>query len=233
MNSMGRWSEKIAFSVDKIFDDADNETREKYKKNAIEKFGANYNENNNVYRCLETALLLFDAGGILSSDYAGICIELTRALEIYLYNKISNKINEYLIENGDDSLNLDSRTLQLIRDGKPTLGTYRYLYRSHTDAGSQAFLSFCIDEGIYLDNNSNSLGEELLYEMNTIDKIREAYRNRIAHRDIINEEDMLNCVKDIIEGQGPIVCSSTNTIANGDAILKRLSQKMGDIEASA
>lgn len=226
-------STEIIKSFDNILSAIDTETKAKYKTLAIEKFGAKYNDNQNAYQCLETAMLLHETVGNFSSDYAGICIELTRALEIYLYNKISIKLKAYLQNN--PTVTIDRKAKTNINNDKTTLGNYAHLYTGHNDSYSQAFFNFCKSESIYLETDDVKLKDELLQEMYMIGEIADNYRNKIAHREIVNETDMLNCKDDILDGGGPIVLAaantgSTSTPEDNYALLKRISVKMGDIQ---
>lgn len=215
-----KMSEEIIQTIDKCLI-VDEKTKTKYKDLAKRYFGAKYENNKDTYHCLETALLLYETAGDLACDYAGICIELTRALEIYLYDKISCKLKQYLEQYADIKFSKDIKD-KLAKDAI-TLGNYPYMYLNHTSKNSKRFLEFCKSQSIYSISDENTLKEEILYEMQKIGEMNKAYRKDSAHRGIISKEIMNDCMKDILMGK-----STDCTAQDSKALLKRISEAMGD-----
>lgn len=201
---------------EEIWGSADESLREKYKEMAIQYFGAAYDTNEETYHCLESALLLYDILGDQTSEYSSICIELTKALEIYLYSKIASKLKEYVKTHPD--MNVESVIKDNLENNCISLGNYPYMYPDYDSNNSRDFLAFCKSQNIYPIENDDLLKSELLYEMRKIGEINFNYRKGSAHRDITPEQKMRNCMDEILKG-GDI---------GRKAFLKRVSEAMGD-----
>lgn len=224
---------EISDILNSTYRNVDESTQERYREMAKAYFRANYSNNEGTYHYLETALLLYNIIGDYSYDKAGICIELTRALENYLYYKIAVKLKAYMQENPDVKIN--EKAKRSIELNKPTLGTYHNLYRSHNTEYSNAFLEFCSSNNIYTIDDENELKNEIYEEMETIKAINNNYRIPIAHREQINTDLMNNCMRDILTGShitDPDVGTndSESSTPEVNPILKRISEAMGDTE---
>lgn len=201
---------------ERIWRESNESIKLKYKDIAIEYFGAVYDSNEETYHCLETALLLYDILGDQPSEYSGICIELTKALEIYLHKKISCKLKEYLIKH--PHMNIDDDVRKRLGKDNITLGDYPYMYPNHDSDIGRDFFAFCKSQGIYSIYDDALLKDELLYEMQKISEINQKYRKKSAHREIITEEKMNACMNDILKSNDP----------KKKAFLNSISKAMGD-----
>lgn len=196
---LSKWSTEISIIFDTAYHNADESTRGRYREMAKSYFRANYSDNSVTYHYLETALMLYNIIGDYPFDKAGVCIELTKALENYLYCKIAVKLRDYMEH--DPDIQIDRQSKKSIQIDKPTLGSYTRLYTDHENTNSRAFLRFCIDNKIYSIDDENALKNEILEEMMFIKDINADYRIPIAHRGQISTEMMNNCMGDILTGR--------------------------------
>lgn len=221
-----KWSAEISSVLNNAYHNIDNSTQGRYKEMAKSYFNANYSVNSVTYHYLETALMLYNVIGDYPFDKAGVCIELTKALENYLYCKIAVKLRAYLEH--DPDLPIDRQSKKSIQDDKPTLGSYTRLYTDHDNNNSRAFLRFCINNRIYSIDDESKLKNEILEEMLFIKDINANYRIPIAHRGQITVEIMNDCMGDILKGRETIDSEGKTSVIS--PILKRMCVAMADYE---
>lgn len=152
---------------------------------------------------------LKDIGEVL--DYSGVCILITKTLELELYKRFYDHFFKYLNRKYNRSYKnyptgLLYKNREPLNPDKFNLGTVAYIFCLKTDYtidyyqernNEEKLIEFC--EADLFEENETSEIKGLIKEFgNEIERIRENYRNPSAHRNHITEDDAEDCLNIVL-----------------------------------
>lgn len=145
-------------------------------------------------------------------DYSGICILITKALEVEMYNRFFKNFIKYLDKNYNENYS-EYPTALLYKNKTPifydkfTMGNIPFVlqpYKNRYDTVKQKennkrkLIEYC--KSCIFSNYSDNEIENLLNQYaNSIEEIRIKYRNPSAHRNEIKRIDAKNCFDLLID----------------------------------
>ena len=210
--------EEIERKNTEFFNKQNEETLKEYEKKLETSLGINnYKINGEVRNYLKTALLLSDLLENSSKnnpevDCAGACIEYTRALELFLFEKIYERYKRYRSDRNWEHIRTFAK--KKYDEDRITLGEYRSIFGiacSSQEENSQNFLneranfiSFCKDEMLYGSKTEDEIENISNDEYQKFDNIKVKYRDPSAHRLAMKKECLSECMKDILTGKDAI-----------------------------
>ena len=159
---------------------------------------------------LITAFSLREAleeNSFLGFDYAGVCIEFTRSIEKYLYEKVFERFCSYVRNHSDEEDKLNDYVRKRVNKNKIMLGDYQKIWgvEKGYDSSGDVYNSFCRQEHMYNNKVDDELKDLLIEEADLIKMINENYRIKSAHRYEVDECLMDKCVVDILTGDNAVL----------------------------
>ena len=146
-------------------------------------------------------------------DYSGVCLLLTKALEIECHKRFYVGYKRYMHKiYGDDPLNYPiwfvkqtRKGERLLLDNEFTLGTISFalgiiIPREEDEELLLTMNDYCRDE-LFINSNENYIADTLNDIGTNVDKVRELYRNPAAHREAISQIKAKECFNYLIEVQ--------------------------------
>ena len=151
-------------------------------------------------------------------DYSGVCILITKTLEVELYKRFYDNFLDYLdkkrykkYDNYPTGLLYKNR--EPLNEDKFNLGTVAYIFCLKTDYyidyyqeknNEEKLMEYC--EADLFKENETEIIEKLIKKFGeTIEKIRKDYRNPSAHRNNITKDKAEMCLDLVLYNKNPLL----------------------------
>lgn len=141
------------------------------------------------------------------ADYAGACIELTRAIEKLLYDKVFDKYCNYLDNHESEKNELSSEIRAAVKEDRIMLGQYKKIWgvEEGYDKDGQVYYTFCRRKHMYKNKTGDELRDLLASEEQLIAGVKSNYRDKAAHRLEINKKEMAECLSAVLSGENALI----------------------------
>jgi hypothetical protein len=151
-------------------------------------------------------------------DYSGVCILVTKTLEVELYKRFYDNFLNYLdkkrykkYDNYPTGLLYKNR--ELLNEDKFNLGTVAYIFCIKRDYyidyyqeknNEEKLIEYC-EEDLFNDYETATIEKLIKKFGNTIEKIRKDYRNPSAHRNNITKDKAEMCLDLVLYNKNPLL----------------------------
>ena len=163
--------------------------------------------------CLISSKLMFDNLNYMDEilDYSGVCILVTKALEVELFKRFYKNFFEYLDKKYHRKYNnyptgLLYKNRGRLNEDKFNLGTMAYIFclKEHDNYykaknNEEKLIEYCASD-LFNENETKEIKILIKKFGNEIENIREKYRNPSAHRNNISKDDAKDCLNIVLCG---------------------------------